>query len=140
MAVPLLASKVISNPTSKRNASRAVSYVIAGGLGLGMFFLIRTMVRKLKRNQREGQALQEGNPANYAIRLKMAFENDNTFGWGTDEEALFRTLEEIPSQTMIRKVQRAYRDLHNRNLAADLTNELTTEEYAIALEIINSKK
>ena len=83
--------------------------------------------------------MEEGNPANYAIRIQMAFENDNAFGWGTDEEALFRILEKIPTESMMRKVGRAYRDLTGRNLAADLQSELTTQEFAIANEIINTK-
>lgn len=140
MAAPLLTSKVLSQAPNRTIISRTATILLATGLGIGTFFLIREIVRKIKRNQRAGQALQEGNPSNYAIRLKMAFENDNAFGWGTDEEALFQTLEEIPSIAMMRKVQRAYRDLHNSNLALDLKNELTTNEYAIALEIINSKK
>ena len=74
------------------------------------------------------------------VDMVMAFENDNAFGWGTDEEALYRTLEEIPTESMMRKVQRAYKDLEGRNLAADLQSELSTEEFAIANEIINSKK
>ncbi|WP_378182043.1 hypothetical protein [Aquimarina sp. SS2-1] len=118
---------------------QTTSILLATGLGAVAFFGIRALGRKFKRDIREVQALTEGNPSNFAIRLVMAFENDNAFGWGTDEESLFRTLEQIPTASMMRKVQRAYRDLEGRNLVADLQSELTTEEFAIANEIINSK-
>ena len=56
-----------------------------------------------------------------------------------DEEAVFAVLETIPTSSVMNKVQRAYRDLYGRNLAADLKEELSSEEFATALQIINSK-
>ncbi|WP_299432099.1 hypothetical protein [uncultured Aquimarina sp.] len=141
MAIPAaLAMRTIKSKPKVSIDKTTTSVLLATGLGAAAFFGIRALVRKFKRDIREGQALTEGNPANFAIRLVMAFENDNAFGWGTDEESLFRTLEQIPTASMMRKVQRAYRDLEGRNLAADLQNELTTEEFAIANEIIKSKR
>lgn len=142
MALPTaaLAMQAIKNKPKVTVNRTITSVLFATGLGAATFFGIRLLVRKFKKDIREGQALTEGNPANFAIRLEMAFENDNAFGWGTDEEALFRTLDQIPTAIMMRKVQRAYRDLTGRNLAADLQSELTTEEFTIANEIINSKR
>ncbi|WP_299187624.1 hypothetical protein [uncultured Aquimarina sp.] len=141
MPIPVaIAKSAIKNKPKVSIGSTATSIILATGLGAAAFFGIRALVRKFKKDIREGQALNEGNPANFAIRLIMAFENDNAFGWGTDEESLFRTLEQIPTASMMRKVGRAYRDLEGRNLAADLQSELTTEEFAIANEIINSKR
>ncbi|AXT51341.1 hypothetical protein D1818_11040 [Aquimarina sp. BL5] len=141
MALPAaLAVKAIKKRPKLTIGSTTISVLLATGLGAVVFLGIRALVRKFKKDIREGQALEEGNPANFAIRLVMAFENDNAFGWGTDEESLFRTLEQIPTASMMRKVQRAYRDLEGRNLSADLQSELTTEEFAIANEIINSKR
>ncbi|TPN82940.1 hypothetical protein [Aquimarina algicola] len=143
MAVPAaaLAMQAIQNrPKVKVNVSKDVTTVLlAGSLGVGVFFAAWVLAKKWKRNRREVNALQPGNPANYAIRLKLAFENDKPFGWGTDEEAVFQTLEEIPSDAMRRKVERAYKDLYGSHLSADLMDELTTQEFAIAQEIINSK-
>ena len=142
--MPLPAAALALQALKKRPKVRAnktvTSVLLAAGLGAGAFWGIRALWKKFKKDFREGQALDEGNPANFAIRLVMAFENDNAFGWGTDEEALYRTLEEIPTRSMMSKVQRAYKDLVNRNLAADMQSELTTEEFAIANEIMNSKK
>ena len=139
MALPILAAQAIQNRPKVSVGKQTITILLATGLGAVTFLGIRALVRKFKKNIREGQALEEGNPANYAIRIQMAFENDNSFGWGTDEEALFRILEEIPTESMMRKVGRAYRDLTGRNLAADLQSELTTQEFAIANEIINTK-
>ncbi len=137
-AAALAVQAIKSKPKLKVN-SKVTTVVLTAGLGLGAFFAVRALVRKFKRNNRERLALNEGNPANYATQLKMAFENDNAFGWGTDEEMVYRILEQIPSASLMRRVLRAYKDLYNSNLSTDLKNELTTQEYAIALEIINSK-
>ena len=139
MALPILVAQAIQKRPKVSVGKQTTTILLATGLGAVTFLGIRALVRKFKKNIREGQALEEGNPANYAIRIQMAFENDNAFGWGTDEEALFRILEEIPTESMMRKVGRAYRDLTGRNLAADLQSELTTQEFAIANEIINTK-
>ncbi|KAA1244529.1 annexin [Aquimarina sp. RZ0] len=135
-----LALQTIKNKPKVTVGKRTTNVLLATGLGVVAFWGVKTLWRRFKRDFREGQALQQGNPANFAIRIALAFENDSAFGWGTDEEALFRTLEQIPTANMMRKVGHAYKDLEGRNLAADLKSELTTEEFAIADEIINSKR
>ncbi|MBP2831259.1 hypothetical protein J8281_03580 [Aquimarina sp. U1-2] len=143
MAVPVAAYKAGQMAWQNRSrisvSSQLTTVILATGAGVGAFLGIRLLIRNFKKGVREQQALVEGNPASYAIRLKMAFENDTWLGWGTDEEAVFITLELIPSQSIMRKVQKAYRDLYQRNLAADLKEELTTEEFTTAMQIINSK-
>ena len=141
MALPAaaLAVQAYKNRPKVQMGTTAGTILLATGIGVGIFFGVRALVRKAKRNARERNALDPGNPANYATRLKMAFENDNAFGWGTDEEAVFRTLEEIPSNAMRKRVERAYKDLYGRNLAADLKSELSTAEYAVAQQIITTK-
>ncbi len=141
MALPAatLALQAIKNRPKISVGKDVTTVLLAGGLGIGTFFAIRALVRKLKRNNRERHALQPGNPANYASRLRMAFDNDNSFGWGTDEELVFMTIELIPGAAMMRKVERAYKDLYGNNLSADLMDELSTAEFAIVQEIINSK-
>jgi len=141
MPLPIaIAKKAVQKRPKVTIGKQTTSVLLATGLGVAAFWGVRALWKKFKRDFREGQALEEGNPANYAIRIIMAFENDNAFGWGTDEQALFRTLEQIPTASMMRRVQRAYRDMEGSNLSADLQSELTTEEFAIANEIINSKR
>ncbi len=139
MALPVLAMQAIKNRPKVKVSPTATNILVASGLTIGVFFLVRSLVRGYKRNHRERHALRPGNPANFATRLKMAFENDNAFGWGTDEELVFQTIELIPSISMMRKVERAYRDLYGSNLSADLKSELSSEEFAIVQQIINSK-
>jgi len=119
--------------------SQMTTALLATGAGLAMFLGIRAVFIKFKKGIREQAALREGDPASYAVLIKMAFDNDNAFGWGTDEELLFSVLESIPSQHVLRQVQRAYRDLNKSNLSTDLKEELDSEEYAAALELINTK-
>jgi hypothetical protein len=139
MAAPLLAYKAWQNRPRISISSQVTSTVLAVGAAAGVFWGIKAVVKNFKQGIREQQALTEGNPAAFATQLKMAFENDNYFGWGTDEEAVFTVLEAIPSSSVMNKVQRAYRDLYGRNLAADLKEELSSEEFATALQIINAK-
>ncbi|GAA4273621.1 hypothetical protein U6A24_18375 [Aquimarina gracilis] len=141
MALPTaLAVQAIKNKPKVKVNSKVTTVVLSTALGLGVFFAGRAIWRSFKRNIREGQILKEGNPASFATQLNMAFENDNAFGWGTDEEAVYRTLEQIPNTSMMRRVQRAYKDLFGKNLASDLKNELSTQEFAIAQEIIHAKR
>ena len=139
MAAPLLAYKAWQSRPRITVSSQVTSTVLAIGAATGVFLGVRSVVKNFKQGIREQQALVEGNPAAYATQLKMAFENDNYYGWGTDEEAVFSILEAVPSASLMTKVQRAYRDLYGRNLAADLKEELATEEFSLALQIINAK-
>ncbi|ELR71755.1 hypothetical protein C900_02340 [Fulvivirga imtechensis AK7] len=118
---------------------KVLNGLLAGAIGLGSFLLIRKVVRNMKQRKQQKNALNPGDPASDAIQLKMAFENDNYFGWGTNEELVFNVLESIPDSSFMRKVQKAYRNLYNTELVADMQSELDTKEFAKALAIINSK-
>lgn len=120
-------------------SSQVLAAILATAAGAGTFIGIRYVVKNLKQGLQEKNALYEGDPAAYATQLKMAFENDTWFGWGTDEEIVFRTLEEIHSKAIFSKVQNTYRDLFGNSLAADLKEELSTEDYIQAMQILNSK-
>ncbi len=143
MAIPIAAYKAGQIAWQNRPrisvSSQVTSTLLAAGAAVGVFLGIKSVVKNFKQGIREQQALTEGNPATFATQLKMAFENDNYFGWGTDEEAIFSVLEAIPSNNIMNKVQRAYRDLYGRNLASDLKEELSSKEFTTALQIINSK-
>jgi CRISPR/Cas system CSM-associated protein Csm4 (group 5 of RAMP superfamily) len=84
--------------------------------------------------------MDEGDPATYAKQLKMAFDNDVAFGWGTNEEAVTRVFEEIPSKSIYSKVQKEYSNMYGRNLNADLEDELSSDEYNELIRILNAKK
>lgn len=81
--------------------------------------------------------------AQTAIKLQMAFENVGPFGaWGTDEEAVFRALREIPTRKDFNRVETEYAKItKGRSLAQDLQEELedgwSSGYYQKAQEIIN---
>jgi hypothetical protein len=112
-----------------------VSLVVLGG----SFFIGRSIVRHARATSEEKKTYDDGNAAYYAQKLKMAFENDNYFGWGTDEESIRNTLRKIPSKEIFKQVINSYQKLYAKSLMADLKDELTTTEYNEMLAIIAGK-
>jgi hypothetical protein len=112
-----------------------VGIVVIGG----SFFIGRSLIRKARATTEQRKTYEEGNPATFAKQIKMAFENDTWFGWGTDEEALRKTLQAIPSKDAMRKVINSYQKLYARSMMADMQDELTTSEYNEMLAIIAAK-
>jgi hypothetical protein len=117
-----------------------VKYGILGILVIGgSFFIGRSIIRKARATTEEKKTYEDGSPATYAKQIKMAFENDMWWGWGTDEDALRRTLIAIPSKEEFRKVISSYQKLYARSLMADMKSDLTTSEYNEMLAIISTK-
>ena len=117
-----------------------IKYGILGVIVLGgSFFIGRKLMRRAKSYSEEKKTYVEGNEATYAKQLKMAFENDNWFGWGTDEEAIRKVLRAIPSKEYFRKVINSYQKLYSRSLMKDMQDELTSTEYSEMLAIIGAK-
>lgn len=118
--------------------------VLYSALGLatatGVFLVARHFIKKAQASQSQKSSLDEGDPATYAKQLKMAFDNDNSFGWGTNEEQVFRVFNEIPSKSMYTKVQREYSNMYGKSLNADLEDELSADEYNELIRILNAKK
>jgi hypothetical protein len=110
------------------------------GTATGLFFLARHFYKKTRTNISQSRSLEEGDPATYAKQLKMAFDNDNYFGWGTNEKLVMQVFNELPSKSMYTKVQREYSRLYGRSLNADLEDELSSEEYNEVIRILNAKK
>jgi len=105
----------------------------------GSFFIGRTLIRKARSTSEEKKTYEEDNPAAYAQKLKMAFENDNYFEWGTDEEAIRQVLRNVQSKDEFKKIINSYQKLYARSLMMDLKSELTTSEYNEMLAIIAGK-
>lgn len=131
--------------TSTHNADEftleeKIKYGILGLIVIGgSFFIGRSIIRKARATSEEKKTYEEDNPATYAKQIKMAFENDMWWGWGTDEEALRRTLRAVPSKEEFRKVIKSYQKLYARSLMADMKSDLTTSEYNEMLAIIATK-
>lgn len=110
------------------------------GAATGLFLLGRRLFKNMLANQSEKRSLDEGDPATYAKQLKMAFDNDNSFGWGTNEEVVMQVFNDIPSKSMYAKIQKEYSRMYGKSLNADLEDELSSEEYNELIRILNAKK
>lgn len=124
-----------------QNLKTVVVYSALGlGTATGVFLLGRKLYKEVRANQSEKHSLEEGDPATYAKQLKMAFDDDNYFGWGTNEKMVMQVFNEIPSKSMYSKVQKEYMKMYNRSLNADLEEELSSEEYNELIRILNGKR
>lgn len=124
-----------------QNLKTIVIYSILGaGSATGLFLLGRHIYKKTVANRSQSDSMDEGDPATFAKQLKMAFDNDVAFGWGTNEDAVTRVFEEIPSKNMYSKVQKEYSNMYGRSLNADLEDELSSDEYNELIRILNGKK
>ena len=54
-------------------SDKLLNGLLAGAVGLGGFLLIRKIVRGMKKRAQFKNALSPGDPAAFAIQLKMAF-------------------------------------------------------------------
>jgi hypothetical protein len=129
------------NEQKLQNFKTLVIYSTVGiGTATGLFFLGRHFLKNARANQSQKSSLDEGDPATFAKQLKMAFDNDNYAGWGTNEEMVFKVFNDIPSKSMYGKVQREYSKMYGKSLNADLEDELSSEEYNELIRILNAKK
>ena len=133
------------NPTSTHTegdftTKEKIQYTILGVLVLGgSFFIGRKLVRTAKSTTEEKKTYEEGSSATYAKQIKMAFDNDMWFGWGTDEAAIRKTIRAIPSKDEFRKVINSYQNLYSRSMMKDMQDELTSTEYNEILAILSGK-
>ncbi len=124
------------NSSVKENMIYALIGLVVLG---GSIWLGRNLIREARASKEQKKTFEEGNPAAFAQQLKMAFENDNYFGWGTDEETVRMVMRKIPTKELFKKVIQSYQTLYNASLMADLKSELTTSEYNEAIAILAAK-
>ena len=128
------------NTQKIHNLKTVVVYSTLGvGTATGLFFLARHLYKKTRANLSERRSLDEGDPATYAKQLKMAFENDNYFGWGTNWNVVKQVFQTVPTKSMYAKVQREYFNLYSKSLNADLEDELSSDEYNELIRMLNAK-
>lgn len=117
-----------------------LQYTFLGLIVLGgSFYLGRKLIRNVKATNEEKKTYEDGSAATYAKQLKMAFENDMWFGWGTDEDAIRTVMRKVPSKEIFRQVINSYEKLYARSLMEDLKDELTSTEYNEMLAILAAK-
>jgi hypothetical protein len=87
-----------------QNLKTVVIYSTLGlGTATGLFFLARHFYKKTRANISQKHSLEVGDPATFAKQLKMAFDNDNYAGWGTNEKMVIQVFNEMPSKSHVRK-------------------------------------
>ena len=121
---------------------KATAVVSALGIGVatGVFLLAKHFVHKVKKKKAERSSVEEGSPTTFAKQLHMAFQNDNSFGWGTNNELVKQVFSTIPSKRLYDHVQKAYFNLYQKNLNADLEDELSAQEYNEIIRILSTKR
>lgn len=131
----------MKNENGLQKLKTIVTYSALGlGTATGLVFAIHLLIKKVKNKNAQKNSLQEGNPATYARQLKMAFDNDNWAGWGTNTDMVMQVFTDIPTKANYQKVQSAYLGLYNKNLNADLESELTSDQYNQVIKILSAKK
>jgi len=60
-----------------------------------------------------------------AERIYSSLFDQGLFGWGTDENELFAALRSIPSQSCLAAVNQRYDSIYDRNMDADIRNDLS---------------
>ncbi|MEI9909781.1 MAG: hypothetical protein WDO71_08945 [Bacteroidota bacterium] len=136
----MMNAETSTHNTDEFTLKEKLTYGIIGLVVIGgSFFIGRSIIRKARATTEEKKTYEEGNPATYAKQVKMSFENDMWWGWGTDEEVLRKTIQAIPSREEFKKVINSYQKLYARSMMADMQDELTTSEYNEMLAIIASK-
>ena len=124
-----------------QNLKTVVIYSTLGvGTATGVFLLARHFYKKTKSTISQKHSMEIGAPATFAKQLKMAFDNDNYAGWGTNEKMVIQVFNEIPSKSMYSKVQKEYANLYGKSLNADLEDELSSDEYNELIRVLNAKK
>jgi hypothetical protein len=123
-----------------RSTATVLKYSLLGILVLGGGALaVRSIIRKSRANSEEMKTYEEGAEATFAKQIKMAFDNDMAFGWGTDEEKLRAIVRAIPSREAFVNVMKSYQKLYNRSMMRDMQDELGSTEYNEILYILAAK-
>jgi hypothetical protein len=127
-----------------KNLETLKTTVVVSALGLGVatgvLVLAKHIINKAKKNKAERSSTQEGSPTTFAKQLHMAFQNDNYFGWGTNNELVKQVFTTISSKRLYDQVQKAYFNLYQKNLNADLEDEMSAQEYNELIRILSTKR
>lgn len=128
-------------PDEKRMSTKDIILLSLGGIVIigGGIFLLNRWWRKRQANREEHKSTVEGSEADFAKRIKVAFEND---GWpGTNNELLRQVIREIPSRDLFTKVDISFQrmDEKKRPLMKALQDELSSTGYEEIRAIILAK-
>jgi hypothetical protein len=111
--------------------------LLAGGtvVGIAGFFIVRHYYKKAKGERIAQQIVFEESPAAFAQALINAFEN-----WGTDEDDVYQTFADMPSEVFYIKVIDAFNAHPNGgDFGKSLSEEFDSTELRCLQNILKSK-
>ncbi|MEM6271422.1 MAG: hypothetical protein AAF998_18445 [Bacteroidota bacterium] len=79
---------------------------------------------------------------NWAIRIKAGADYESTFFWpyGTDEEAIYKVLNELPNFAAFCMLNGKYFQLYGKSALTELSDEMSGEDLEKAYRILQSKE
>jgi len=119
---------------------KALTLTVITGLGIGAIAFFGTRaVKKKKTNKSDAESFKAGTPEYKAKQIKMFFENDSSFGAGTDVEKLRHLLTKISSQEEMNQIRAEYKNQNDSILDNDLKKELQSSQFIEFAQIIAAK-
>lgn len=118
----------------------ALGYTLLTGLGIGaIIYFGGKKIKQNKTDKSDSQSFSVGTPQYKAKQIKMFFENDNSFGWGTDYDQLRQLFTQVTSKEEWEKIKKEY-FLQNRSvLDNDLKKELQSTQFTELSQILEAK-
>lgn len=118
----------------------AIGAVLLTGTAMGAYFIVKNEIEKKKQDSAVDKSFDAGDPNNFALRLRMAIQNDHWFQWWADIPKIVQVFKEIPTKDSYKKVLTAYRNQFKRDLNSDLKEKLSQKDMAVLLQIYGRKK
>lgn len=118
----------------------AIGAVLLTGTAVGAYFIVKNEIEKKKQDAAVDKSFDAGDPNNFALRLRMAIQNDHWFQWWADIPKIIQVFKEIPTKDSYKKVLTAYRNQFKRDLNIDLKEKLSQNDMAVLLQIYGRKK
>jgi hypothetical protein len=126
-----------SAPKVDNKTGRVIVYAVGGSIAA---YLLYRLYLNIRAKEAQKTAYDPDKPESYAQIIRMALENNNWMGWGTDNAAIRQTLLSIPSKDFMGRVVKAYANLYKgASMMADMKSDLKTGEYNEMLAIIGGK-
>jgi hypothetical protein len=124
-------------PMIDNKTGKIIAYVLAGSIVAYIGYRIYLNVRA---KQAQKNSYDPAKPESFAQEFRMALENNNWMGWGTDNTVIRQTLLKIPSKDFMLEVVNAYARLYKgASMMAEIKSDLKTGEYQELLAIIGGK-
>jgi hypothetical protein len=138
--------KDVERAYRKLTKGKGMMEEMEGELSIQMKHEIDMILRMLPDNKREAASRDPSKPTAaqfdaWAERIKAAADYEASFAWpyGTDEEAIYAVLRELPSARAACELDKTYRRKYGMGLLFQLTDEMEGEDLHKAYRILKDK-